>query len=178
MEQKEVQKLLDDFRDKVIAEAKQGLPRDTGELAKSLKSYVKASKNSIQITFQMKSYGWFQDRGVKGVASGESLSDYKFGTGKKDGGLTRGINKWVQRKQIQFRNKETGQFMSYEQTARTIIRSIWMKGIKPSMWFTKPFEKYYRKLPNEVTKKYVKDLETLFNSITQENLKQINNLSK
>jgi hypothetical protein len=29
-----------------------------------------------------------------------------------------------------------------------------------------------------VTKKYVKDLETLFNSITQENLKQINNLSK
>ena len=46
------------------------------------------------------------------------------------------------------------------------------------MWFTKPFEKYYRKLPNEVTKKYVKDLETLFNSITQENLKQINNLSK
>ena len=178
MKKGEVQKLLDDFRDKVIAEAKQGLPRDTGSLAKSLKSYVKESPNSIQISFSMNNYGWYQDRGVKGVSSGKSLSNYSFGTGKKDGGLTRGINKWVRRKQIQFRNKETGQFMSYEQTARTIIRSIWQKGIKPSMFFTRPFEKYYRKLPNEVTKKYVKDLETLFNSITKENLKQINNLSK
>ena len=179
MKKGEVQKLLDDFRDKVIAEAKQGLPRDTGSLAKSLKSYVKESPNSIQISFSMNNYGWYQDRGVKGVSSGESLSNYRFGTGNgEDGGLTKGINKWVQRKQIQFRNKETGQFMSYEQTARTIIRSIWRKGIKPSMWFTKPFEKYYKKLPKEVTEKYVKDMETLFNSITKENLKQINNLSK
>lgn len=173
MRKGEVQKLLDDFRDKVIAEAKQGIPRDTGSLAKSLKSYVKESKNSIQISFSMNNYGWYQDRGVKGVSSGKSLSNYSFGTGKKDGGLTRGINKWVRRKQIQFRNKETGQFMSYEQTARTIIRSIWFKGIKPSMWFTKPFEKYYKKLPKEVTEKYVKDMETLFNSITSENFKKL-----
>ena len=173
MKKGEVQKLLDDFRDKVIAEAKQGLPRDTGSLAKSLKSYVKESKNSIQISFSMNNYGWYQDRGVKGVSSGQSLSNYSFGTGKKDGGLTRGINKWVRRKQIQFRNKETGQFMSYEQTARTIIRSIWFRGIKPSMFFTKPFEKYYKKLPKQVTEKYVKDMETLFNSITQENFKKL-----
>jgi len=86
MKKGEVQKLLDDFRDKVIAEAKQGLPRDTGGLAKSLKSYVKASKNSIQLTFQMKEYGWFQDRGVKGVSSGESLSNYRFGTGNGEDG--------------------------------------------------------------------------------------------
>ncbi len=173
MKKGEVQKLLDSFRDKVIKEAKQGLPRDTGALANSLKSYVKESPNSIQISFQMKGYGWFQDRGVKGVKSGKSLSNYSFGTGKKDGGLTKGIDKWVRRKQIQFRNKETGQFMSYEQTARTIIRSIWFKGIKPSMWFTKPFEKYYKKLPKEVTEKYVKDMGTLFNSITKENFKQL-----
>ena len=141
MKKGEVQKVLDDFRDRVIKEARNNLPKDTGALGKSLKSYVKESKNSIQITFQMKSYGFFQDRGVKGVSSGESLSGYQFGTGSgKSGGLTKGINEWVQRKQIQFRNKETGQFMSYDQTARTIIRSIWMKGIKPSMWFTKPFE--------------------------------------
>ena len=179
MKKGEVQKLLDSFRDKVIKEAKQGLPRDTGALANSLKSYVKESPNSVQITFQMKAYGWFQDRGVKGVKSGKSLSDYQFGTGNgADGGLTKGINKWVQRKKFQFRDKETGRFLSYEQTARTIIRSIWNKGIKPSMFFTKPFEKYYRKLPKEVTEKYVKDFETLFNSITKENLKQINNLSK
>lgn len=174
MKKGEVQKLLDDFRDKVIAEAKQGLPRDTGGLAKSLKSYVKESPNSIQISFSMNEYGWYQDRGVKGVSSGKSLSGYQFGTGSgQKGGLTKGINQWVQRKQIQFRNKETGQFMSYEQTARTIIRSIWRKGIKPSMFFTRPFEKYYKKLPKEVTEKYALDMVNLFNTITSENFKKL-----
>lgn len=174
MKKGEVQKLLDDFRDKVIAEAKQGLPRDTGGLAKSLKSYVKESKNSIQISFSMNEYGFYQDRGVKGVRSGKSLSGYQFGTGSGEkGGLTRGINKWVRRKQIQFRNKETGQFMSYEQTARTIIRSIWQKGIKPSMFFTRPFEKYYKKLPKAVTEKYALDMVNLFNTITSENFKKL-----
>jgi len=173
MKKGEVQKLLDNFRDKVIQEAKKGLPRDTGALANSLKSYVKESPNSVQITFEMKPYGWYQDRGVKGVKSGESLSGYKFGTGSgESGGLTKGINKWVKRKGFQFRDKQ-GKFLSYEQTARTIIRSIWNKGIKPSMFFTKPFEKYYKQLPNAVTKKYVKDMETLFNSITKENFKKL-----
>lgn len=174
MKKGEVQKLLDDFRDKVIKEAKQGLPRDTGTLANSLKSYVKESPNSVQITFQMKGYGWFQDRGVKGVKSGKSLSGYRFGTGSgESGGLTKGINKWVQRKKFQFRDKESGRFLSYEQTARTIIRSIWNKGIKPSMFFTKPFEKYYKKLPKEVTEKYALDMVNLFNTITDENFKKL-----
>ena len=174
MKKGEVQKLLDDFRDKVIKEAKQGLPRDTGTLANSLKSYVKESPNSVQITFQMKGYGWFQDRGVKGVKSGKSLSGYRFGTGSgESGGLTKGINKWVQRKKFQFRDKETGRFLSYEQTARTIIRSIWNKGIKPSMFFTKPFEKYYKKLPKQVTEKYALDMVNLFNTITDENFKKL-----
>jgi hypothetical protein len=173
MKKGEVQKLLDDFRDKVIKEAKQGLPRDTGTLANSLKSYVKESPNSVQITFQMKGYGWFQDRGVKGVKSGKSLSGYRFGTGSgESGGLTKGINKWVQRKKFQFRDKE-GKFLSYEQTARTIIRSIWNKGIKPSMFFTKPFEKYYKKLPKQVTEKYALDMVNLFNTITDENFKKL-----
>ena len=173
MKKGEVQKLLDDFRDKVIKEAKQGLPRDTGTLANSLKSYVKESPNSVQISFQMKGYGWFQDRGVKGVKSGKSLSGYRFGTGSgESGGLTKGINKWVQRKKFQFRDKE-GKFLSYEQTARTIIRSIWNKGIKPSMFFTKPFEKYYKKLPKQVTEKYALDMVNLFNTITDENFKKL-----
>ena len=174
MKKGEVQKILDEFRDKVIAEAKQGLPRDTGGLAKSLKSYVKESKNSIQISFTMNDYGFYQDRGVKGVRSGQSLSGYQFGTGTgKKGGLTKGINKWVQRKQIQFRDKESGRFLSYEQTARTIIRSIWQKGIKPSMFFTRPFEKYYKRLPQQVTEKYALDMVNLFFTITSENFKKL-----
>jgi len=174
MKKGEVQKILDTFRDKVIAEAKKGLPKNTGALANSLKSYVKESKNSIQISFEMAEYGWYQDRGVKGVSSGKSLSGYRFGSGTGEtGGLTKGINKWVKQKRIQFRDKETGKFMSYEQTSRTIIRSIWRRGIKPSMFFTRPFEKYYKKLPKTVTEKYALDMVNLFNTITNENFKKL-----
>lgn len=170
----EVQKLLDEFKANVIKEAKKGVPRDSKKLANSIKGYVKESKNSIQVTFTMNDYGFYQDRGVRGVSSGESLSGYQFGTGSgKTGGLTKGINEWVKRKSIQFRDRETGRFMSHEQTARTIIRSIWRKGIKPSMFFTKPFEKYFKRLPNALQQKYGLDMEKLFETITKENFKKL-----
>jgi Ca2+-binding EF-hand superfamily protein len=41
------------------------------------------------------------------------------------------------------------------------------------MWFTKPFEKYYRKLPKQVTEKYALDMVNLFNTITSENFKKL-----
>ena len=169
-----VQDLLDEFKNKIIAEAKKGLPRDTGKLADSIKGYVKESKNSIQVSFEMEEYGFYQDRGVKGVSSGTSLDNYQFGSGKgKKGGLTKGINQWVKRKGIQFKDKKTGRFLSHEQTSRTIIRSIWQKGIKPSLFFTKPFEKYFKRLPNELVEKYGVDMENLFNTITSENFKRL-----
>tara|TARA_R100001463_G_scaffold36156_2_gene78252 strand:+ start:427 stop:954 length:528 start_codon:yes stop_codon:yes gene_type:complete len=169
-----IQELLDDFRSNVIREAKKNLGQrsDTGKLKSSLKSYVKESKRSIQISFEMEDYGFYQDRGVKGVKSGKSLDNYQFGTGTgKKGGLTKGINKWVKRKGFQFRDKK-GRFLSYEQTARTIIRSIWMKGIKPSLFFTKPFEKYYNRLPDELMEMFGFEMEQLFNQITKENFKK------
>ena len=170
-----IQDLLNDFRDNIIREAKQNLSSQntSGKLKDSLKSYVKESKNSVQISFEMEDYGFYQDRGVKGVKSGKSLDNYRFGTGTgKKGGLTKGINKWVQRKGFQFRDKK-GKFLSYEQTANTIIRSIWMKGIKPTMFFTKPFEKYFKRLPDELVEKYGLDMENLFDQITSENFKRL-----
>ena len=170
-----IQELLNDFRDNVIREAKKNLSQrsDTGKLRSSLKSTVKESKRSIQISFEMEDYGFYQDRGVKGVKSGKSLDDYKFGTGTgKKGGLTKGINKWVQRKGFQFRDKK-GRFLSYKQTANTIIRSIWMKGIKPTLFFTKPFEKFYNRLPDELMEMFGFEMEQLFEQITKENFKRL-----
>ena len=170
-----IQEVLNDFRDNVIREAKKNLSQrsDTGKLRNSLKSTVKESKNSIQISFEMEDYGFYQDRGVKGVKSGKSLDDYKFGTGTGEkGGLTKGINKWVQRKGFQFRDKK-GRFLSYKQTANTIIRSIWMKGIKPTLFFTKPFEKFFKRLPDELVDKYGLEVENLFDQITKENFKRL-----
>jgi len=42
-----------------------------------------------------------------------------------------------------------------------IARSIFRKGIKPSLFFTKAFEGGYKKLPDELIKKYGLDMEEL-----------------
>jgi hypothetical protein len=105
----------------------------------------------------MEEYGTFVDKGVKGAKSSQRAprSPYRFGSGRgKKGGLTKGIDKWVKRKGIQFRDKKTGRFMSYKSTAFLIRRSIYNKGIKPSMFFTKPFENAFKRLPDEIVEKF------------------------
>ena len=178
-----IQELLDDFKDNVIREAKKGIPRDTGNLANSLKGYVKESKNSIQISFEMDEYGFYKDQGVKGNKSsnkgnGQNKSPYKFGTnssliGKANGGMSGIMAKWAKRKGFQWKDKKTGRFMSHKSMGYIIARSIYSKGLKPSLFFTKPFEKYYNKLPDELMEMFGFDMEKLFNQITEENFKQL-----
>ena len=51
--------------------------------------------------------------------------------------------------------------MSYDSTAFLISRSIYNKGTKPSMFFTKPFEKAFKNLPDELVKAFSLDVEEL-----------------
>ena len=66
---------------------------------------------------------------------------------------------YVKRKGIQFRDKKTGRFLSYESTAYLISRSIYHKGIKPSLFFTKPFEAAFKRLPDDLVQAYSIGLE-------------------
>ena len=112
----------------------------------------------------MEAHGVFQDKGVKGKTSSTKApnSPFKFGSGTgKKGGLTNGIQKWVKQKRFQFRD-EQGRFMSYNSTAFLITRSIYNKGLKPSMFFTKPFEKAFDRLPDELVEAYGLDIEKLY----------------
>ena len=178
---KNIQELLEDFKDNVIREAKSNL-KTKGKLNNSLRGFVKESKNSIQITFEMESYGAFVDRGVKGNKSSnkgnrQTESPYKFGTnssliGKAKGGMSGIMTKWVKQKGFQWRDKETGKFMSYKSMGYIIARSIYSKGLKPTLFFTKPFEKHFKNLPKELIEKYGLDIEKLFDQITKENFKK------
>jgi len=113
----------------------------------------------------MADYGAFVDKGVKGKTSSNKApnSPFKFGSGTgKKGGLTKGINQWVKQKGFQFRDRKSGRFLSYDSTAYLITRSIFHKGIKPSLFFTKPFEEGYKKyIDIDLLKAFGQDIETM-----------------
>lgn len=134
----------------------QGKKNTSKELYNSLGYDIESSKDSTSMAFKMADYGKFQDLGVKGKDSSAKApnSPYKFGTGSgKKGGLTKGIDKWVRRRGIQFRDKK-GRFLSYEQTGYIITRSVYKTGMKASMFFTKPFERAFKRLPDDLVKAY------------------------
>ena len=147
MQLKNTEALIKRFRDYVIQQSRSNLSKsrknNTKELYNSLKGEIVTDKDYSIVGFKMADYGMFQDQGVKGKSNSRKApnSPFKFGTGSgQKGGLTKGIERWVKQKGIQFRDKESGKFISYQSTAFIITRSIYQTGLRPSLFFTKPFE--------------------------------------
>lgn len=169
MELKEVNSVLKRFRDYVIQQSRSNLSKSqknvSKELYNSLKGEVVTQDNYSIVGFKMADYGMFQDQGVKGKTSSAKApnSPFRFGSGTgKKGGLTKSILEWVRAKGFQFRDKKSGKFMSYKQTGYLISRSIFHKGIKPSLFFTKPFEAGYKKyIDTDLMKAFGQDVETM-----------------
>jgi hypothetical protein len=167
LERKEVDATLQKFGKYVIQQSRNILTRTDSNASKrlynSLRFGSKVSKNSFELSFEMEDYGKFQDQGVQGSESSSKApnSPYRFGSGTgRPRGLREGIDSWLRNyRRFQFRDLATGRFMSYEQTAFLISRSIYQKGIKPKRFFITPFERAYQRLPDEVVEAYGLDLE-------------------
>lgn len=169
MELRETQATIKRFRDYVVSQAKSNLTKGGKNVTKSLYNSIKGEivteDRYTIVGFIMDEHGAYQDQGVKGAKSSARApnSPFRFGTGTgREGGMSEGIGKWVERKRIQFRNKNTGQFLSYKSTAYIIARSIFNKGLKPSLFFTKPFEKGYKKyIDIDLIKAFSIDVDTI-----------------
>lgn len=156
-----VKDALEAFGQRVQQQAKANLSKkdkkDTGKLYESVNYDIKVHKRSFSFTFNLTDYALYVDEGVKGKASSAKApnSRFKFGSGTgPKGGLTAAIQGWTQRKRIQFRDRATGRFMNYKQTAWIITKSIYSTGLKPTEFFSKPFENEFKKLPDELVKAY------------------------
>ena len=178
MQLDETREALNKFAKYVVQQSRSNLTKSdknvSKELYNSLGYDLNVSKNSFSLSLLMEDYGVFQDKGVKGKTSSSKApnSPFQFGSGTgKKGGLTNGIDKWVRRRRFQFRDKK-GRFMSYQSTAFLITRSIYNKGIKPSMFFTKPFEKAFKGLNEELIKAYALDVEKFMATTIKDNLKK------
>jgi len=166
-----VQEVLDEFKAYVIQQAKSNLTRmkknSSKTLYNSIDGFVKKYKNSISIYFEMEDYGFYQDQGVSGT---KKKYDTPYSYKSKMPPPTK-LDKWIVRKGIAPR-KQGGQFVSRKSLQFLIARSIYTNGIKPSLFFTKPFEAAFKKLPDELIEKYGLDVEQLFESITKDNFKK------
>jgi hypothetical protein len=102
----------------------------------------------------MEEYGLFQDKGVSGKRK-KYKTPYTY---KSKMPPPKKLDKWIVRKGIAPRN-EKGQLMTRKSLQFVIARGIYINGIKPSLFFTKPFEKAYKRMPNELIQKYGLDLD-------------------
>ena len=179
MDAVKTQSTLDSFIKYVVQQSKSNLSKKDKNVSKHLYNSIggkaKAGKNSIEAYFEMESYGMFQDKGVKGKFSSAKApnSPFKFGSGTEiKGGLTSGIENWVTRRRLQFKDRQTGKFMTYKQTAFMITKSIYAKGMKPTEFFSRPFELAFKKLPDDLIEAYGLDVETFLKYTLKDNGKE------
>jgi hypothetical protein len=156
---------LNRFAKYVISQSKANLTRQkknsSKELYNSLDSEVKVSANSFSLSFLMAEYGVFQDKGVSGVKK-KYNTKYAYTTKMPPPSK---MDKWIVKKGIAPRDKD-GKFISRKSLQFMIARSIFNNGIKPSLFFTKPFEKAFKGLNKDLVEAYKLDVEALMkNSI-------------
>jgi hypothetical protein len=169
MDLNETSAVVKRFKDYVVQQSKSNLTKGGKNVSKSLYNSIKGEiltdKDYFLLGFTMDDYGAYQDKGVRGYKTSRKAPDspYKFGSGTgRKGGLTEGIEKWVKQRGIQFRDKKSGKYITYKSTAFIITRSIFATGLKPSLFFTKPFEAGYKKyIDVDLLKAFSKDLDTL-----------------
>jgi hypothetical protein len=170
MQKDEVQKVLDRFRDHVVSVSKRNLTNSqknsSKKLYNSIKGEVKAMPNSISIQFSMEDYGVFQDAGVSGTKK-KYNTPYSY---KSKMPPSKAFDKWITRKGLAPRDK-SGKFTKRKSLAFLIARSIYRNGIKPSLFFTKPFEAAYKNLPEELVEAYGLEAVELFNQQIDEIIK-------
>ena len=151
---------LNRFAKYVISQSRANLTRgkknSSKDLYNSLDSEVKVSKNSFELSFLMEEYGVYQDKGVSGVKK-KYNTPYSYTTKMPPPSK---MDKWIVKKGIAPRDK-SGKFISRKSLQFMIARSIFNNGIKPSLFFTKPFEKAFKNLNKDLVEAYKLDVEQL-----------------
>lgn len=177
---------LNVFAKYVIDESRKNLIRDKkaeGALYDTLGHQVTKTAKGFKLVMEMEDYGKFVDKGVKGAdpsnlspnakKTGQQAPDspYRFGTGRTGnwGNFVKRMSLFAKQKNIRFREHKivngkkvsTGRFArgGFDSVGYIIARNIYNRGIKPSMFFTEPFAKAFKTLPQELLKAYAVGIE-------------------
>ena len=168
MEFNNLEAVMTKYAKYVIQQSRSNLTKDdkgSGNLYNSLSYGLVEDDEAMLVEFMMEDYGAFVDRGVKGKTStypetSAALSQFQYGSGTgPKGGLTKGIDKWLRKKRFQWRDKK-GRFMSYKSMRYLIVKSIYNKGLKANLFFSKPFKAGINKYELSMAIAFVADIES------------------
>lgn len=167
-----VQKELNRFAKYVVTQSRSNLTRQKKNASKQLWQSIdydlKVSKNSFQLEFLMEDYGIFQDKGVSG-AEKKYNTPYKY-TNKMPPPSK--MDKWIVKRNLKGVRDKNGKFISRKSLQFMIARSIYKKGIKPSLFFTKPFEKAFKNINEDLIEAYKLDVQKLMETTIKDNFKK------
>ena len=153
----------------VVQQAKSNLSKGKNNASKKLYNSidykVKQNRGSsgrfesgYNAEFFMEDYGLYQDQGVHGAKSSyveNSKSPFKYTTKQPP---TKAFDRWIKTKGIKGRDRKTGKFISDKSLKFLIARSIKNKGIRASMFFTKPFEVGIKRFGDDILVSYGNDV--------------------
>lgn len=157
-----IQEALEDFKKYVIQQARTNLTKGKKNVDKklynSLQGFVEKSPAGFRLYFEMEDYGMFQDKGVSGK---KRKYDTPFSYKNKKPPIGP-LAEWAKKKNIRLRD-EQGRFKkgNYNTIGFLISRSIFEKGIKPSLFFTKPFERAFKRLPEDLAEAFGNDIKNM-----------------
>lgn len=165
LDYKKTEEALSKFGAKVVQEAKKNAAKQNykGKLSNSLEYVLNTHRQSFSLGFKMEKYGLFIDRGVRGSKSSyieARRSEHKY-TNKRP--PMQPLMEWAKAKRIRLRD-EKGRFKkgNYRAIGFILQRSIFEKGIRPSFFFTKPFEQYFKRLPDDLVESFALDIENFY----------------
>lgn len=166
---KNVQQELNRFAKYVIQQSRTNLTKGKKNSSKTLYNSLdydlNVSPNSFSMSFLMEDYGVFQDKGVSGIKK-KYNTPYSY-TNKMPPPSK--MDKWIVRKGLKGVRGKDGKFISRKSLQFMIARSIYNNGIKPSLFFTKPFKKAFKNLDKDIIKAYQLDVEELLKFTTNGN---------
>jgi len=172
---KNLNKALTDFGRNVISKSRSNLTRKnkkvSGALYKNLSYRVANAGNSVYVIFDLGKYGNFVDKGVKGSdpsiidkwtkgrLKGKQkapLSPYSY---KYDYPPMKPLSDWAKKKNFRLRDAK-GRFVkgNYQSIGYVLSKFIFAQGIKPSYFFTNPYNASYKKLPAKAAHAFAFDL--------------------
>lgn len=160
MQLKNTQEEFERFAKYVIQQSRSNLSKakkkGSGKLYNSLGYKLQTGRNSLFLRFEMEGYGEFVDKGVSGTRK-KYNTPYSY---KSKQPPVKDLLQWIKQKKLRFRDAD-GKYAkgSQKSLAFVIARSIKRKGIKPSLFFTKPFEKAFERLDNDVIEAFGLDID-------------------